>query len=73
MRRWGGAGRRGADPAATDAEGKTARDAVTGTDSFSVHVRRRMDNAATINAEAVEARRKSKAERAAAKGSKAEL
>ena len=28
----------GADPAATDAEGKSARDAVTGADSFSVRM-----------------------------------
>ena len=63
----------GADPAATDAEGKTARDAVAGTDSFSVRVRGSMDSAATIHAEAVEARTKAKAERVAAKATKAEL
>jgi len=63
----------GADPAATDAEGKSARDAVTGVDSFSVRVRGSMDNAATIHAEAVEARRKAKAERVAAKETKTEL
>lgn len=63
----------GADPAATDAEGKSARDAVTGADSFSVRVRGSMDNAATIHAEAVEERRKAKAARLAAKETKAEL
>mmetsp|Transcript_16020 Transcript_16020/g.39662 ORF Transcript_16020/g.39662 Transcript_16020/m.39662 type:complete len:102 (+) Transcript_16020:406-711(+) len=60
----------GADPAATDAEGKSARDAVTGADSFSVRVRGSLDGAAAIHAEAVEARRKAKAERLAAKETK---
>lgn len=63
----------GADPAATDAAGKAARGAVTGADSFSVRVRGSLDAAAAIHAEAVEARRKAKAERLAAKETKAEL
>lgn len=63
----------GADPAATDAEGKSARDAVTGADSFSVRVRGSMENAATIHAEAVEGRRKATAERLATKAAKTEL
>ena len=66
----------GADPKVADAEGKTARDVVAGTDSFSVRVRDAMDNAAKIHAEAVEAREKKRAEKAAAKekeAGKAEL
>ena len=49
---------------------------MAGTDSFSVRVRDAMDNAAKIHAEAVEAREKKRAEKAAAKekeAGKAEL
>jgi len=58
----------GADPQVADSAGNVARDAVAeGRDSFSKAIREYIDDAKQLRAEAIEEKRRSRAERAAAK------